>query len=75
MVFNQSICLLPKFYEPYSYEKTTRKEFLKLCRYRYDNFQGMSDMHFGGNGPRHSQEKIDYESGKDGFDLLETDYK
>ena len=66
---------IAKVYEPYSYEKTTRKEFLRLCRYRYDNFQGMSDMHFGGNGPRHSQEKIDYESGKDGFDLLETDYK
>ena len=66
---------ITKVYEPYSYEKTTRREFLKLCRYRYDNFQGMSDMHFGGNGPRHSQEKIDYESGKDGFDLLETDYK
>ena len=66
---------IPPVYEPYSYENTTRKKFLELCRFRYDNFQSMSDMHFGGNGPRHSQEKIEYESGKDGFDLLETDYK
>lgn len=66
---------IPKVYEPYSYENTTRKKFLELCRYRYDNFQGMSDLHFGGNGPRHSQEKIEYESGKEGFDLLETDYR
>lgn len=66
---------IPKVYEPYSYENTMRKKFLELCRYRYDNFQGMSDLHFGGNGPRHSQEKIEYESGKDGFDLLETDYR
>ncbi len=64
----------PKVYEPYGYEKTTRKEFLKLCRYRYDNFQGMRDLHFGTNAPRVSQEKIDYETGKPGFDLLETDY-
>lgn len=66
---------IPPVYEPYSYEKTTRKKFLKLCRFRYDNFQGMSDLHFGGNGPRHSPEKIAYESGKEGFDLIETDYK
>lgn len=65
----------PKVYEPYSYDNTTRNEFLKLCRYRYDNFQGMSDLHYGGNGPRHTQEKIEYESGKEGFDLLETDYR
>lgn len=65
----------PKVYEPYGYEKTTRKEFLKLCRYRYDNFQGMRDLHFGTNAPRVSQEKIDYETGKPGFDLLETDYR
>ena len=65
---------IPKVYEPNSYEKTTRKKFLALCRYRYDNVQGMSDLHFGGNGPRLSPEKIEYESGKKGFDLLETDY-
>ena len=65
----------PKVYEPYGYEKTTRKEFLKLCRYRYDNFQRMRDLHFGTNAPRVSQEKIDYETGKPGFDLLETDYR
>ena len=66
---------IPKVYEPYSYENTTRKKFLELCRFRYDNFQGMSDLHFGGNGPRHSPEKIAYESSKEGFDLLETDYR
>lgn len=66
---------IPKVYEPYTYDKTTRKEFLKLCRYRYDNIQGMSDLHFGGNGPRLSAERIEYESGKEGFDLLETDYR
>ena len=66
---------IPKVYEPNSYEKTTRKNFLALCRYRYDNVQGMSDLHFGGNGPRLSPEKIEYESGKKGFDLLETDYE
>lgn len=66
---------IPPVYEPYPYEKTTRKEFLKLCRYRYDNFQGMSDLHYGGEGPRHSPEKIAYESGKPGFDFLETDYR
>lgn len=66
---------IPKVYEPYSYENTTRKKFLELCRFRYDNFQGMSDLHFGGNGPRHSPEKIAYESGKEGYDLLETDYR
>lgn len=66
---------IPKVYEPNSYEKTTRKKFLALCRYRYDNVQGMSDLHFGGNGPRLSPEKIEYESGKKGFDLLETDYE
>ncbi|MGN0047980.1 MAG: hypothetical protein ACI37U_03645 [Bacteroides sp.] len=41
---------------------------------RYDNVQGMSNLHFGGNGPRLSPEMIEYESGKKGFDLLETDY-
>lgn len=66
---------IPKVYEPNSYEKTTRKKFLALCRYRYDNVQGMSDLHFGSNGPRLSPEKIEYESGKKGFDLLETDYE
>lgn len=66
---------IPKVYEPYSYEKTTRKEFLELCRYRYENFQGMSDLHFGGAGPRHSAERIEYESGKEEYDFLETDYK
>ena len=65
---------IPKIYEPIDYEKTTRKEFLQLCRYRYDNFQGMRDLHFGTDAPRVSQEKIDYETGKPGFDLLETDY-
>lgn len=65
----------PKVYEPVDYEKTTRKEFLKLCRYRYDNFQGMRDLHFGTDAPKMSQEKIDYETGKPGFDLLETDYR
>ena len=65
---------IPPVYEPYEYEKTTRKEFLQLCRYRYDNFQGMSNLHFGGNGPRLSQEKIALESGKSGYDFLETDY-
>lgn len=52
---------IPKIYEPIDYEKTTRKEFLQLCRYRYDNFQGMRDLHFGTDAPRVSQEKIDYE--------------
>lgn len=66
---------IPKIYEPIDYEKTTRKEFLQLCRYRYDNFQGMRDLHFGADAPRVSQEKIDYETGKPGFDLLETDYR
>lgn len=66
---------IPKIYEPIDYEKTTRKEFLQLCRYRYDNFQGMRDLHFGTDAPRVSQEKIDYETGKPGFDLLETDYR
>lgn len=65
----------PKIYEPFDYEKTTRKEFLRLCRYRYDNFQEMRDLHFGTDAPRVSQEKIDYETGKPGFDLLETDYR
>lgn len=65
----------PKIYEPFDYEKTTRKEFLRLCRYRYDNFQGMRDLHFGTDAPQVSQEKIDYETGKPGFDLLETDYR
>ncbi|MBD5356187.1 MAG: hypothetical protein HDR88_04165 [Bacteroides sp.] len=41
--------------ESYSYENTTRKKFLELCRYRYDNIQGISDWYFGGNGPRLSQ--------------------
>ena len=67
--------LFPKVFEPYDYEKTTRKEFLKLCRYRYDNFQGMRNLHFGTNAPEVSQEKIDYETSKPGFDLLETDYR
>lgn len=62
-------------YEPYPYEKTTRKIFLELCRFRYDNIQGMSDLHFGGNGPRLTPEKIAYERGKEGYDLLETDYR
>lgn len=66
---------IPKVYEPYSYEKTTRQEFLKLCRYGYDNPQGISDLQFGGNGPRLSPEAIERKSGKDGYDLLETDYK
>ena len=66
---------IPKIYEPIDYEKTTRKEFLQLCRYRYDNFLGMRDLHFGTDAPRVSQEKIDYETGKPGFDLLETDYR
>ena len=65
---------IPKVYEPYGYEKTTRKEFLKLCRFRYDNFQGMRDLHFGADAPKVSQEVIEYETGKEGFDLLETDY-
>ncbi len=65
----------PKVYEPIDYENTNRKEFLKLCRYRYDNFQGMRDLHFGTYAPKVSQEKIDYETGKPGFDLLETDYR
>lgn len=65
----------PKIGEPYSYEKTTRKEFLKLCRFRYDNYQGMRDLHFGTDAPKVSQEKIDRESGKPGFDFLETDYR
>lgn len=66
---------IPPVYEPYSYEKTTRKKFLELCRFRYDNIQGMSDLHFGGNGPRLTPEKIAYERGKEGYDLLETDYR
>lgn len=66
---------IPPVYEPYSYQKTTRKELLKLCRFKYDNPQGMSDLHFGGDGPRLSPEKIAYESGKPGYDFLETDYK
>ena len=66
---------IPPVYEPYSYEKTTRKNFLELCRFRYDNVQGMSDLHFGGNGPRLTSEKISYESGKEGYDFLETDYR
>ena len=66
---------IPPVYEPYSYEKTTRKKFLELCRFRYDNFQGMCDLHFGGNGPRLTSEKIAYERGKEGYDLLETDYR
>ena len=40
-----------------------------------DNIQGMSDLHFGGNGPRLTPEKIAYERGKEGYDLLETDYR
>ena len=35
----------------------------------------MSDLHFGGNGPRLTPEKIAYERGKEGYDLLETDYR
>lgn len=66
---------IPPVYEPYPYEKTTRKNFLELCRFRYDNVQGMSDLHFGGNGPRLTPEKISYESGKEGYDFLETDYR
>lgn len=66
---------IPKVYEPYSYEKTTRQEFLKLCRYGYDNPQGISDLQFGGNGPRLSAEAIERKSGKDGYDFLETDYR
>ena len=66
---------IPPVYEPYHYEKTTRKNFLELCRFRYDNVQGMSDLHFGGNGPRLTPEKISYESGKEGYDFLETDYR
>lgn len=65
----------PRIYEPVGYEKTTREEFLKLRRYRYDNFQGMRDLHFGMDAPKVSQEKIDYETGKPGFDFLETDYR
>lgn len=66
---------IPKIYEPYDYEKTSRKEFLTLCRFRYDNYQGMRDLHFGTNAPKVSQEKIDYETGKPGYDFLETDYR
>ena len=66
---------IPPVYEPHSYEKTSRKKFLELCRFRYDNVQGMSDLHFGGNGPRLTPEKIAYEKGKEGYDLLETDYR
>ena len=66
---------IPPVYEPYPYEKTTRKNFLELCRFRYDNVQGMSDLHYGGNGPRLTPEKISYESGKEGYDFLETDYR
>lgn len=66
---------ITQVYEPYPYEKTSRKKFLELCRFRYDNVQGMSDLHFGGNGPRLTPEKITYEKGKEGYDLLETDYR
>ena len=66
---------IPPVYEPYSYEKTTRKKFLELCRFRYDKIQGMSDLHFGGNGPQLTPEKIAYERGKEGYDLLETDFR
>lgn len=66
---------IPKVYEPYSYEKTTRKEFLKLFRYRYDNPQGMRDLHYGGQAGRMSEERIAQESGVDGYDFLEIDYK
>ncbi len=65
---------IPEVYEPFEYEKTTRKEFLKLCRYRYDNPQGMRDLHYGGTAPQLSQEAIEREMGKKGYDLLETDY-
>lgn len=64
-----------KIYEPFYYEKTSRKEFLKLCRYRYDDFQGMRNLHFGTDAPKLSKEKIEYETGKPGFDFLETDYR
>lgn len=66
---------IPKVYEPFEYETTTRNEFLKLCRYRYDNPQGMRDLHFGGDAVKLSPERIAYESGKEGYDLLETDYR
>lgn len=36
--------------------------------------KGMRDLHFGADAPKVSQEVIDYETGKPGFDLLETDY-
>ena len=35
----------------------------------------MRDLHFGADAPKVSQEVIDYETGKPGFDLLETDYR
>ncbi len=67
---------IPEVYEPFGYEETTRNEFLKLCRYRYDNPQGMRDLHYGGDsGERMSPERIDQESGKEGYDFLETDYR
>lgn len=67
--------IIPRVYEPFGYEKTSRIEFLKLCRYRFDNPQGMRDLHFGGDAGRMSEERIAQESGKDGYDFLETDYK
>lgn len=66
---------IPPVYEPFEYEETTRIEFLKLCRFRYDNPQGMRDLHFGGDAGRMSQERIEKEMGKDGYDFLETDYR
>lgn len=66
---------ISEIYEPFEYEKTTRNEFLKLCRYRYDNPQGMRDLHFGGDAGKMSRERIVQESGKDGYDFLETDYR
>ncbi len=66
---------IPKVYDPFGYEKTTRNKFLKLCRYRYDNPQGMRDLHFGGDAGRMSDERIAQEMGKEGYDFLETDYR
>lgn len=66
---------IPKVYEPFDYEKTTHKDFLRLCRYRYDDYQGMRNLHFGPHAAKVSPEKIEYESGKPGFDLLEIDYR
>ena len=35
----------------------------------------MRNLHFGPHAAKVSPEKIEYESGKPGYDLLETDYR